>query len=187
MAGDAAQNSFDNAVHRLRKLIGERHVILQSGALSLNAATCWTDVAQLTECLRQVDVLTEASEPTVIEQCVTTALELYQGDFLAGDETYSDVLTTRKRLRAMFVRQVSACGALLEAQGRHQSAALVYRRVVEQEPLSEDAVRHLMACLHKLGRTAEALEAYRSCRQQLSVVLGMQPAAQTEALLATLR
>ncbi len=187
MAGDAAQNSFDNAVHRLRKLIGERHIVLQSGALSLNTSTCWTDVAELTDCLRQAESLTEASEPGVIEQCVTTALTLYQGDFLAGDETYAEVMTARNRLRAMFVRQLSASGALLETQGRLEAAALVYRRVIEREPLSEDAVRHLMACLHKLGRTAEAREAYRSCRQQLSVVLGIQPAAQTEALAATLR
>ncbi|MEO7278372.1 MAG: BTAD domain-containing putative transcriptional regulator [Casimicrobium sp.] len=186
MAGDAAQNSFDNAVHRLRKLIGERHIVLQSGALSLNAATCWTDVAELTDCLRQAESLTEASEPALIEQFVATALGLYQGDFLAGDETYAEVITARNRLRAMFVRQLSASGALLEAQDRLESAALVYRRVIEREPLAEDAVRHLMACLHKLGRTAEAREAYRSCRQQLSVVLGIQPAAQTEALAATL-
>lgn len=187
MAGDAAQNSFDNAVHRLRKLIGERHIVLQSGALSLNTATCWTDVTELTDCLRQAEALTEISEANVIEQFVTTTLALYQGDFLAGDETYPEVMTARNRLRAMFVRQLSASGALLEAQGRHESAALVYRRVIEREPLSEVAVRHLMACLHRLGRTAEAREAYRSCRQHLSVVLGIQPAAETEALAATLR
>ncbi len=187
MAGDAAQNSFDNAVHRLRKLIGERHIVLQSGALSLNTATCWTDVAELTDCLRHAETLTEASASNEIEQSVATALTLYQGDFLVGDETYSEVMTARTRLRAMFVRQLSASGALLEAQGRLEAAALVYRRVIEREPLSEGTVRHLMACLHTLGRTAEAREAYRRCRQQLSVVLGMQPAVETEALAATLR
>ena len=187
MAGDAAQNSFDNALHRLRKLIGERHVLLQSGALSLNTATCSTDVAELTDCLRQAEALTPTTEPSVIEQFVATALALYQGDFLVGDETYSEVMTARNRLRAMFVRQLSASGALLETRGRLESAVLVYRRVIEREPLSEDTVRHLMACLYKLGRTAEAREAYRSCRQQLSVVLGIQPATETEALAATLR
>lgn len=185
-AGDAAQNSFDNAVHRLRKLIGERHIVLQSGGLSLNPATCWTDVAELTDCFAQADALAEALEPGAIEQIVTTALTLYQGDFLAGDETYPEVMMARNRIRAIFVRQLSACGALLEARGRLESAALVYRRVIEREPLSETTVRHLMTCLHKLGRTAEAREAYRSCRQQLSVVLGIQPAAETEALAATL-
>ncbi len=187
MEGDAAQNSFDNAVHRLRKLVGERHIVLQSGALSLNTATCWTDVAELTDCLRDAEAPTDASQTREIEQFVATALALYQGDFLAGDETYSEVLTARNRLRAMFVRQLSAAGALLEAQGQLEAAALVYRRVIEREPLSEGTVRHLMACLHRLGRTAEAREAYRSCRQQLSVVLGMQPAAETEALAATLQ
>ena len=32
------------------------------------------------------------------------------------------------------------------------------------------------------GRHAEALETYRSCRHMLSVVLGLQPSAETEAV-----
>jgi hypothetical protein len=36
-------------------------------------------------------------------------------------------------------------------------------------------------------KRAEAYEAYRRCRQQLSVVLGIRPAPQTQALVASLR
>ena len=187
MMGDAAQNSFDNAVHRLRKLIGERHIILQLGALSLNPATCWTDVAELETCLQRVDSLTAAAEPVEVAGIVDHALALYQGDFLAGDDSHPDVLVARNRLRALFVRRMATLGALLEAQGRPERAALVYRRVIEREPLSEDMVRHLMRCLQKRGLRAEAYEAYRTCRQQLSVVLGIRPSAETEALAATLR
>jgi LuxR family maltose regulon positive regulatory protein len=118
---------------------------------------------------------------------VDHALALYQGDFLAGDDSHPDVLVARNRLRALFVRQMATLGVLLEAQGRPEPAALVYRRVIEREPLSEDMVRRLMRCLQKLGLRAEAYEAYRTCRQQLSVVLGIRPSAETEALAATLR
>jgi DNA-binding SARP family transcriptional activator len=45
----------------------------------------------------------------------------------------------------------------------------------------------LITGLLALGQRAEAYEAYRRCRQQLSVVLGIRPAPQTEALVASLR
>jgi len=63
----------------------------------------------------------------------------------------------------------------------------VYQRVVELQPLAEDIYRRLIAGLLALGQRAEAYEAYRRCRQQLSVVLGIRPAAETEVLVASLR
>jgi DNA-binding SARP family transcriptional activator len=185
--GDAAQNSFDNALHRLRKLVGEQHIVLQAGALSLNAATCWTDVAALEACLSEADALTPDTTPAAIERVAERALALCQGDFLAGDESYPELLLTRRRLRAAFVRQMSRVGALLEATGDVEAAVRVYGRVVERQPLAEAVVRRLMHCLLGLGRRAEAYEAYRDCRQQLSVVLAISPAPETESLALRLR
>ena len=46
--GDAARNALDNALHRLRKWLGgDDRVLLRQGALALNSARCWTDVAAL--------------------------------------------------------------------------------------------------------------------------------------------
>ena len=59
--------------------------------------------------------------------------------------------------------------------------------MIEQQPLAEDIYRHLISCLLRLGQPAEAYEAYRRCRQQLSVVLGIRPAPETDALVAGLR
>ena len=74
-----------------------------------------------------------------------------------------------------------------KAAGQHGAAARLYQRLVEHQPLAEDLVRRLMACLLVLGQRAEALAVYRRCRQQLSVVLGVRPAAETEALAGELR
>jgi len=185
--GDAAQNSFDNALHRLRKLIGETQLVLQSGALSLNAASCWTDAGALAACLREIDDLPSSAEEAAALRLADRALALYQGDFLAGDDAHPEVLLARNRMRAAFVRRMLALGALLEDRAEHAAAERLYRRVVEREPLAEDTVRRLIRCLLVLGRRAEAYEAYRHCRQQLSVLLGIAPSAETEALVETLR
>ena len=187
-AGDAARNSFDNTLHRLRKLLGDdRHLQLQAGSLSLNRATCWTDVAALEACLTAApSTLGRAAT----ESAVTWAddvLALYQGAFLTGEDELPDVLVARERIEARVTRQVIALGQQLEAAGRTADAVRLYRRLVEQQPLAEDLARRLMAGLLSLGQRAEALAVYRRCRQQLSVVLGVHPAAETEALAAGLR
>ena len=212
--GDAARNSFDGALHRLRKLLGsDVHVTLQTGGLSLNLSTCWTDVAALDVCFREMDgrganvdthagihadfeADTKADTDADTDTKTQTAqlsiwadrmLSLYQGDFLVGDEDLADVLVARERTSARFARQALVLGDRLEALGQHAQAASLYGRVVEQQPLAEVVVRRHIVCLLALGQRAEAFEAYRRCRQQLSVVLGIRPAPETEALVASLR
>ncbi len=186
--GDAARNSFDNALHRLRKLLGaDRHLLLQGGALSLNTATCWTDLKTLEALFVQVDRDIVQAGAENLEEWADRILALYGGEFIAGDEALADVLVTRARLQARVSRHLVALGSRLELLGQHQRAAAIYGRVVEQQPLAEDVVRRLISCLLTLGQRAEAYEAFRRCRQQLSVVLGVRPAPDTEALVASLR
>ena len=186
--GDAARNSFDNALHRLRKLLGgDQHVLLHSGGLSLNAATCWTDLHALDTCLAQADPQADSAQSSRLSALADHALALYRGEFLAGEEDLPDVLVARDRIQARFTRQMAALGGRLQALGDPASAALVYERVVEQQPLAEDIHRRLIGCLVVMGQPAEAFEAYRRCRHQLSVVLGIRPAPETEALVANLR
>lgn len=189
--GDAARNSFDNALHRLRKLLGgDHHVLLNAGGLSLNAAACWTDLAALDTCLLQAESSEthgDTLQASRLSALADHALALYQGEFLAGEEDMPDVLVARERIQARFTRQMGALGTKLQAMGNSASAALVFERVVEQQPLAEDIYRRLIGCLVAMGQPAEAFEAYRRCRHQLSVVLGIRPAPETEALVANLR
>lgn len=184
--GDAARNSFDNTLHRLRKLVGgERHLLLQAGGLSLDPATCWTDVAALQACL---DALPAAEQDlTALRAQVAHTLTLHAGPFLAGEDELPEVLAARLRLETRFARALVQAGRRLEAAGELDEAAQLYERVVEQQPLAEDVYRHLIACLLRLGRRAEAFDAYRRCRQQLSVLLNLHPAPETEALIDPIR
>ena len=189
--GDAARNSFDNALHRLRKLLGgDQHVLLHSGGLSLDAATCWTDLAALDTCLAQADTSephADASQASQLSALADHALSLWLGEFLAGEDDLPDVLVARERIQARVTRKMGALGSRLQALGNPAAAALVYERVVERQPLAEDIYRRLIGCRLAMGQPAEAFEAYRRCRQQLSVVLGIRPAPETEALVANLR
>lgn len=183
--GDAARKSFDNTLHRLRKLLGDdRHVLLQAGSAGLNGSTCWTEPAALDACLANLGAACEAAQLSAIADRV---LLLYQGELMPGDEDLADVLAARSGLQAKFVRLMSTLALRLEQVGHLEKAIAVCQRVVEQQPLAEEAYRSLIRCHLALGHRAEAYEVYRRCRQLLSVMLNIAPCAETEALLAPLR
>ncbi len=186
--GDAARNSFDNALHRLRKILGgDRYVQLRGGEVSLDGASCWSDVAALEACWREIDQQLASADAAQLSAWAERALALCQGEFLLGDDGLADIQVARTRIQARFTRQMLALGSRIEAHGQHALAARLYARVVEQQPLAEEVVRALIACLLALGQRAEAYEAFRRCRQQLSIVLGVRPAVETEALVGSLR
>ena len=85
-------------------------------------------------------------------------------------------------LRARFVRTLMRLGEALERQRDWTSAADVYRRGIEADSLAESLYRGLMRCLAATGDQAEAINAYRRCRELLSIVLGVAPSAETERL-----
>ena len=58
----------------------------------------------------------------------------------------------------------------------------VYRRGLESDNLAESFYRGVMRALAATGDKAEALNAFRRCRELLSIVLGVKPSAETERL-----
>jgi DNA-binding SARP family transcriptional activator len=137
--GDAARNSFDNTLHRLRKLLGgERLVLLQAGGLSLDAGACWNDVTALDACLAALDSAADAAQTLSLAD---SALARYRGRFLAGEDDLPEIVSARARLEARFTRHMAAAAARLERAGRHADAARLYERVLELQPTAETAGR----------------------------------------------
>jgi LuxR family transcriptional regulator, maltose regulon positive regulatory protein len=85
-------------------------------------------------------------------------------------------------LRSRFVRALMNLGAALERSGDWTAAIDVYRRGLEADNLAESIYRGLMRALAATGSHAEALAAYRRCRELLSIVLGLKPSQETERL-----
>ncbi len=187
--GDAARNSFDNALHRLRKLLGgDSTITLHDGGVTLDRGTCWVDVEALHACFARAEtVLRSAYSQADIDELAERILALYEGPFLDGDESYAPIIAARDRLRARFLRQLSAIASRHEEHGRWEKAAPIYRRILEQDVLAEEIYRRVIRCYLKQGLRAEAFEAYRRCRDNLSIILGIRPTAETEALAAELR
>ena len=85
-----------------------------------------------------------------------------------------------------FIKLVSLRGAALEEKGHFADAINVYERGIVQDNLVDPFYRGLMRCHLALGEPAEAIRAYRRCREILSVVLGVEPSEETRELRATI-
>jgi ATP/maltotriose-dependent transcriptional regulator MalT/DNA-binding SARP family transcriptional activator len=183
--GAAAKASFDTALFRLRKLLEiENALPLSGGKLSLAPEFAWTDVWAFEDVLgaAQQSVDQPASESrSDVAKTARTLLAAYRGPLL-GTEDEPWIARPRDALRARFVRMLMRLGEALEAAGDWALAIDVYRRGLESDNLAEPFYRGLMRSLAASGNRAEALVAFRRCRELLSVVLGLKPSAETERL-----
>jgi ATP/maltotriose-dependent transcriptional regulator MalT/DNA-binding SARP family transcriptional activator len=173
--GDDAKASFDSNLYRLRKLLAvDGALVLAEGKLSLNPAMIWLDTWAFEHAL-------DADPPRL-----DAALALYRGPFLALEAGEPWMLPLRDRLQARLSRAVLAAGQEHEAKREYGAARALYQRALELDNLAEAIYRRLMICQREEGDAAGALTTYRRCRELLSIVLGRKPAAETEAVRATL-
>jgi len=183
LEGDASRNAFDMALHRLRKLLRHDDVIAtRDRRLDIDATRVWIDCRAFELVCAQID---EARVPGGRE-LAARLLRLYAGPFLAGDDAHW-LLGMRERLRSKLLRALSTLGERLEQQGDRDEAIVLYRRAIEIDPLVEEFHRRLMLCYRAQNRTAEALDAYRHCRDLISITLGVEPSSATQAVYRSLK
>lgn len=185
--GDSAHRSFTTNLHRLRKLLGEdRALPLAEGKLSLDGNHVWLDTWAFEQATAQVDRLLRDPlgriAPERLAALGDRVLALYAGPFLADEPDAPWSLAVRDRLRARFVRTVTALCRHWEQAGGAEHALAVYERALEADDLAESLYRGLMQCQAKLGRQAEAVEVYSRCRKTLAARLAVEPSPETRAI-----
>ncbi len=178
--GDLAHRSFEMAVHRLRKLIGnDKVILLQERRLSINASLCWVD-AQAFEYL-----LNDTVFPATVSEAQASmdkAIHIYKGHFLSGDSCEPWALSYRERLRSKFSRLIIKQGTYLEEAKQWGVALEVFRKGIDVDDRNEEFYQHLMVCHQRLGQRVEAISVYNRCCVILSSTLGISPSRRTTEL-----
>jgi DNA-binding SARP family transcriptional activator len=186
-----AQCSVDAALCSLRDALGEACVqVSLDGSISLSPEYCWVDAWDFERTLAMTrQIVNEdiaGDEAGRLELLCRRLLTLYQGHFLTGEDTTSWSVSLRERLRMRFIQHLLAAGRYWEARGLWDKAIACYQRGLEVDDLIEDFYQRLMVCCLETHSISEGLAVYRRCRKVLSIVLGLQPAPETEALHYTL-
>ncbi len=185
--GAQAYKSFETALHRLRRLIGnDKAILLNQGLITLDSQYCWVDVFALERLFEQAEETfkRKPTNDTVKRaiQIMDKMLSLYTGHFLDRDVEQPWTVSQRERLRAKFLDSISCCARYLEKAGQNEQAIEYLEKGLERDNTYEEFYQQLMSCYHKLNRTAAAREAYRRCRTVLSATLGVEPSEKTEEI-----
>lgn len=179
----AARRNFDTALHRLRKLAPQVDwLILEDGRLSIDPAAAWLDLTALAALAGRVVSAVNGGNRDELKKSVAHLLRLYQGEFLANDPETAWSLTARDRARACFSEALEQAGRCFETAQAWSDAESVYKRALASDNLAEPFYRGLIRCHLARREPAEALVVYRRCRELLSVVLNLQPNAETQDL-----
>jgi DNA-binding SARP family transcriptional activator len=188
--GDESRDALKTMLHRTRSLLGADFLVVRDGQIGFDEDVTWIDTWAFEHVCGRIDSLLGAGLATQhvddgeLEQRRLQLFALYRGHFFGEAELPPWALPLRDRLRARFIRSADMLGQRLERTGRPDHAIAVYRAALEQDNLAEELYQRLIACHLVRGEYAQALNAYRRCRELLSIVLGVQPSARTEALVA---
>src|SRR5437867_1628437 len=175
-----ARAALRQSLHVLRSALGAEAMVSRGDEeIGLDFGRIWCDVA----------AFDRAIDGGELEQ----ALDLYRGNLLEGffisdaPEFERWLESERARLVGAAARGARALAASCERRSDLTTAAHWARRAIELAPNDESLLRQLIAILDRNGDRAGALQAYEEFAQHLAEEYEAEPAAETKALLATVR
>ncbi|MES3002872.1 MAG: bacterial transcriptional activator domain-containing protein [Pseudomonadota bacterium] len=179
---ESPKSAMAVAIHRLRKMLGrDDAVLVHAGNVVLNPEVVWTDIEAFKDLCTATEQLSARAGTGQAERLAAQLAGVYRGTFYEGDAD-PWLVAVRSRLCASFVTCATTLGATLEAHDRWEAAGVLYRRVLEAQPLCETAYRGLMRCAHAQGDFGAAFSFYRFCRDTLSIILNCEPSPETRRL-----
>jgi DNA-binding SARP family transcriptional activator len=181
-APDAGGRNLRVVLHMLRRGLGGGEpspVVSEAGWIALNSAHEW-----------DVD-LTRFAELSIKAPETIAALEevagYYRGEPLVEDRYDDWALAVRTRIQKIW-RNVCLKLARLHREAHAPEAAVGWLdRIVQSDPLDEEAIRLLIAALGDLGRRTEAVRRFQQFAQRLQDEMELSPAPETLDVVAALR
>jgi non-specific serine/threonine protein kinase len=177
------QTTFRVVVHHLRRALGpEAWIVREHQYYTFNRSLpYWYDVeafeASAAEARR---LLSRAPERSV--ECLEVADALYRGDFWEGMTMSEWIAQEQGRIRRSYLDVLLSLGELYMRYGAVRQALGLFLRASERDPYCEEAHRGVMRCYLELHEPGRAAQHFERLRLDLKEQLGLEPAAETAAL-----
>ncbi|MGB5103798.1 MAG: BTAD domain-containing putative transcriptional regulator [Steroidobacteraceae bacterium] len=171
---ELARSSLRQALAALRRALPAEC----SDALRTDASGVWLDAERAdSDVARLQALLRDASPGAVIEEAGRCAGELFEGldPRSSAFERWMD--EQRRSFRRQLLDALERAAAQCDAAGDLGGRVAALEQLTAMEPTNERAHRELMDSLARVGRYADALKQYRTCRDLISH--NVQPPART--------
>jgi DNA-binding SARP family transcriptional activator len=182
------RRNFRAALYRLRQALGSREwVVFKDGRYAFNRQlSYWYDVEAFEERIT-VARQSESSRPDRALAEYERAIRLVRGEFLEDVNLIEWALPRREELRQSFLQAHLRRAGLLANTDQLEEAADAYRKILVYDNLMESGHRGLMRTYTLLGNRNRALNHYQDLLRLLADELGVEPAAETQALYQRIR
>jgi predicted ATPase/DNA-binding SARP family transcriptional activator len=184
------KNNFHVTLHHLRRALGRADLVVFADdeyrmnwtlGIDVDAAVFERDAVAARRALGAHPDSPESA------RALLAAIDLYRGDFLAGDTAGDWHLEIRDRLQRVWVEALAALGEFFMKHDRYEEAIDIYRRLTRADEMNEDAHRRLMTALARSGHRGEALRHYDRLVTFFEREVGSEPDSRTSALHDRLR
>ena len=173
------------ARHSLRQALASLRKVMPDTAGPLRSSKNWV---LLDSRMIEVDALEfDAAISSVSQKMLDKAINLYQGEFLAGCNPRADLfdewlLDYRHHYQARVTASMCKRLDFLIENKAYKKAGPLAIKLLGIDPLRESAYRALMQSNMALGNHAVALRWYRRCERRLLRELNVMPSPETSAL-----
>lgn len=173
---DQARNNLKVAAWRLRQLGTEQGetplpwLLMHNGQLSLASGVVGVDALIFQEAAK-----TALRGHAPDAQALLRALDLYEDDFLAGDDSEIWIVDHRLRLRDRYLAAARALADRARSREERERAIVHLERGHALDPLDERTSERLMATYLELGYPGRALIFFRETAAALARELGIAP------------
>lgn len=169
------------ALLALNRVLGEFLVTQYRLTLAFRVESDYQlDVDEFERCLRQ-------PQPTAAQ--LETAVQLYRGDFLTGLSLRHDAAgfedwaqLNRQRLRRLAMNALYLLAVHYKQEGQPIPGIACVTRLLEFEPLLDEANRELMLLYANTEQVSKAIEQYEKYQELLETELGLEPEKATRDL-----
>ncbi len=180
--GDQAKAACEQALHRLRRLLGPTDFVSQrEGKLRLLRDRVWVDL-DAWQIDRDRALRMHSSEAALDE--LDRIFWRFPGPLFQGVSEKVWSLPAAERVRSELIELASRLGGHWDARGAHEKARTFYARALEFYPASERCYEALLRSRLAQSDIAGALEDYHRCERILRMTRHTGPSLALRAIIA---
>ncbi|MGZ4136749.1 MAG: BTAD domain-containing putative transcriptional regulator, partial [Actinomycetota bacterium] len=177
-----AANALQHHISRLRRVLGSDHVVARPPGYVLELDDDAVDAIAFERLTARGRAALGGGDPERAAETLREALSLWRGEPLAEFADQPSAVAEAARLERL---HDDALEDRLEADlalGRDAEIVAELEALVREHPFRERAWAHLMLALYRVGRQADALDAYRRARDALAEEHGLDPSPELQGL-----
>jgi len=186
-----AKHSLNTELWRLRQVLEPKQtrqapfLTVGTDGIGFNTATdYWLDAEEFERLCARARQL-EAQDPEAAGSVLQRAVALYRDDLLP--DCYEDwCLIERQRLQQMYLFALDRLASFHARRKEYAQSIACCRQILACDPLREEVHRDLMRLYLAAARPNDALRQFKDCAAVLKRELGVEPMAETLALVRSL-